>query len=79
MDLLFDTADKTVMVAVDVRSYTGNIEPQYCSAAVLLTYPDDLPWIFGNAVEDKQWSYVHPFYRYEDYCAWLNRNNLELS
>ena len=77
MDFLYDTTAEDVMVAVDIREYAGNINPQFANAAVLLTYPDDFAWLFGAADPPEYYTYIKTFKTYQDYCSWVN-GNLEI-
>ena len=75
MDILYDTSDDTVMIALDVRDYEGGISPQYSEAAVLLTFPDDLVWLISGIEAPDNYTYVRSFPTYQDYCTWLNQNS----
>lgn len=74
IDYLFDTREKEVLLAVDLRGYTGKISPQFSDAIVLLTYADDLIWLFGGIEEPQYYGYVKPFETYQEYCSWVNKN-----
>lgn len=74
MDFLLDSDG--VMLAVDLRDYTGTIAPQFADVAVLLTYPDDLLWLLGGIEKPEYYSYVKTFKTYEDYCRYINQNTL---
>lgn len=76
MDIILDTKEGDVMVAVDLRDFEETITPQYSRAAVLLTYPDDFAWIFGGLEMPEYYSYIKVFNTYQDYCAWINQNTL---
>ena len=76
MDFLFDTTAEDVMVAVDIRECTESVNPQFSEVAVILTYPDDFPWLFGGVEMPDYYTYIKTFKTYQDYCSWIN-NNIE--
>ena len=74
IDYLFDTNGEDVMLGVDLRDYTGKITPQFADAIVILTYADDLIWLFGGIEKPQYYGYVRTFKTYQEYCSWINQN-----
>ena len=77
IDYILDLAASDVIIAVDLRDFTGTITPQFSDAIVILTYADDLIWLFGGTEKPEYYGYVKTFKSYQEYCSWVNLNSLQ--
>lgn len=73
-DFLLDLDSEEVLAAIDVRDYSGPINPQLADAMVIVLYPDDYAWIFGGLQQPDYSGYIKQFKRYDEYCSWFNKN-----
>ena len=75
IDYLLDGEE--VMLGIDLRDFTGTTPHQFSDAIVILTYADDLIWLFGGLEKPQYYSYVRTFKSYQEYCSWVNLNSLQ--
>ena len=73
-DFLLDAESEEVLACIDVRDYSGPINPQLRQAKVLILFPDDYAWVFGNLEQPDYYGYIKQFKRYDEYCSWFNNN-----